>query len=129
MNQRGFTVIELLFVTLLLIVVGVVFWTQKNNIEVAGRDDHRKQDVNTLYYAIEKVYYPTHKNYPAALTDKSLTSLDKNVFKDPQGIAIGKSGSDYRYEGVDCTNDACKSYTLRADLENEKDFVKKSASK
>lgn len=129
MNRKGFTIIELLLVTVLLIVVGVVFWTQKNNIEVAARDDSRKQSINAIYYGLEKVYYPTNSNYPKELSAETLPGLNKSVFLDPNGVAVGTSGSDFRYEGTNCDNDACKSYDMRADLENEKDFTKSSVNK
>jgi hypothetical protein len=126
MKQHGFTVIELLVLTLLLLIIGVVFWTQKNNIEVASRDDKRKISINAMYYGLEEVFYPTHKYYPKQLTPSTLPSVDDALFKDPNGVLLGKSDSDYRYEGTACTNDRCASYTLRALLENEADYVKKS---
>ena len=56
MKQRGFTVIELMVVIVLLLVIGVVFLVQKNNIEVAARDDTRKIAINSIYYNLEEVY-------------------------------------------------------------------------
>ena len=126
MKQRGFTVIELLAVTLLLVVIGVVFWTQKNNIEVASRDDSRKTSINAMYYALEEVYYPKHSYYPQTIDASTLPSVDKALLKDPNGVQIGKSGSDYRYIPTNCTNNQCQSYSLRTTLENEADFVKNS---
>lgn len=126
MKQRGFTVIELMALTVLLILVAVVFWTQKNNIEIANRDDTRKISINAMYYALEEVYYPKNTYYPKSLVASTLPSVDKDLFKDPNGVAIGKATSDFRYEGSNCTDDACKSYTLRSNLENEADLVKTS---
>ena len=126
MNQRGFTVIELLGLIVLLMVVGVVFWTQKTTIETSARDDARKTSVNALYYSLEEVYYPAKKNYPKTLTASTLPSVDPALFKDPQGVELGKSESDYRYEGKNCSGDTCKSYSLRTKLENEADYVKDS---
>lgn len=126
MKQRGFTIIELFALILLIFVIGIVFWTQKNNIETAARDDKRKTAINAMYYGLEEVYYPAKKSYPKTLTESTLPSVDPTVFKDPKGTKLGQSNSDYSYEGKGCTNDACKSYTLRARLENEADFVKDS---
>ena len=126
MKQRGFTVIELLSLILLLVVIGAVFWSQKTNIETAARDDKRKTAINAMYYSLEEVYYPTHKSYPKSLTASTLPSVDSAVFKDPNGKILGKTGSDYRYEGKNCTGEACKSSSLRAKLQNEADFVKTS---
>ncbi len=126
MKQRGFTVIELMALTILLLVIGVVFWTQKNNIEVANRDDRRKISVNAMYYALEEVYYPANKHYPKTISSSTLPSVDEKLFEDPNGIAIGKSDSDYRYEGKQCVESRCAGYSLRALLENEADYVKNS---
>ena len=124
-NQSGFTILELLVIIVLLGVIGSVFWVQKNNIEVARRDDTRKSTINMLYYGIEEVYYPNHnKRYPKSLSEKTLPAIDKSLFTDPTGAALGSGQSDYRYEGKDCTNDSCAAYSLRANLENEADFVK-----
>lgn len=126
MNQRGFTVIELLGLIVLLTIVGVVFWTQKTTLETSARDDARKTSINALYYGLEEVYYPAQKNYPKTLSASTLPSVDPALFKDPQGIELGESESDYRYEGKNCTGDTCKSYSLRTSLENEADYVKDS---
>lgn len=129
MRQRGFTVIELLALVGLLIVVGVVFWSQKTNIETAARDDKRKTSINAMYYGLEEVFYPANKFYPKSLTSSTLPSVDPNLLKDPDGREVGKSDSDYRYEGKDCSGDSCKSYSLRTKLQNEADYVKDSRNK
>lgn len=129
MNRQGFTVIELLALSVLLIIVGSVFWTQKNNIEVATRDDKRKIAINSMYYSLEEAYYPKNSYYPKTLSASTLPSVDKDLFKDPNGVTLGSGESDYRYEGIDCNGDACKQYTLRANLQNEADYVKNSRRK
>ncbi|HRF28238.1 MAG TPA: type II secretion system protein [Candidatus Saccharibacteria bacterium] len=124
MKARGFTIIELLFITVVLIAVGALFWTQKNNIEVAARDDKRKIAINSMYYSLEEIFHKQSGYYPMELTPETLPSVDKKLFTDPRGIQLGKGGSDYRYEPSNCTDDKCQSYTLRANLENEADYVK-----
>ncbi len=52
--------------------------------------------------------------------------MDKAVFNDPDGVTIGDGESDYRYEGKNCIDDTCDGYSLRANLENEADFVKEN---
>ena len=126
MKQRGFTVIEVLAVAVLLIIIGVVFWTQKNNIEVAGLDDKRKTSINAIHYALEEVYYAKNSSYPAKIEASTLPSIDSNLLKDPNGIQIGQAGSDFRYIPTNCTASACKSYSVRTTLQNEADFIKKS---
>lgn len=129
MNQRGFTVVELLALILLLAVVAAVFWTQKSAIETSTRDDARKTSINAMYYGLEEVFYKTNSHYPKTLTPSTLPSVDPNLFNDPNGVGIGKSDSDFRYEGKECTNDECQSYTLRTTLEGEADYIKQSRNK
>lgn len=126
MRQRGFTVIELLALITLLVVIGAVFWTQKTNIETAARDDKRKTSINAIYYGLEEVYFATNKHYPKTVTSATLPFVDPALLKDPNGAVIGTSDSDYRYEAKNCSGDSCKSYSIRANLENEADYTKTS---
>ncbi len=125
-STRGFTVIELLIVATLFAVASVVFFVQKNNFEVAARDEARKTSINALYYGLEEVYFKANNTYPRTISSEALPSVDPEQFKDPSGVKIGESDSDFRYESFDCSGDSCKSYTLRTTLENEDDFVKES---
>lgn len=138
MKQRsGFTVIELIFVVLLLGVASVIFFVQKNNIEVTARDTQRKTAINAMHLSLEEVYFKNHGSYPRTLDALTLPSVEESLFTDPSGVKLGQTTitvndvkhsveSNYRYEPTHCTDDACKSYTLRTALENEDDFVKKS---
>ncbi len=135
MNQRGFTVIEIVVVITFLIFTGALFFVQKNNLETANRDDRRKTAINAMYYGLEEAFYKQHNYYPETIDNKTLPTVEVSLFSDPQGIKLGQTStevdgedvavqSDYRYEPANCTNQQCKSYTLRADLEGEADFVK-----
>jgi prepilin-type N-terminal cleavage/methylation domain-containing protein len=136
-RSSGFTVIELIVVIVILLAASVVFFNQKAHIEAASRDNKRKTDINTVYHNLEKVYYAKNKSYPKDLNEKALPAVISDTFKDPDGIAINESRTEdlgattthstYTYEPSDCEGDKCESYTLRADLENEADYVKKSA--
>lgn len=137
MKQRGFTVIELLVVIAFLIFAGVLFVVQKNNLEVAARDDKRKTAINAMYYGLEESFFKQNSYYPAEINDKNLTTLDSALFTDPNGVKLGQTTevideeevsvqSDYRYEPTNCNDNKCKSYSLRADLEAEADYVKKN---
>lgn len=126
-SSRGFTVIELLVVVVVLAASSIIFFVQKNNIEVAARDETRKTSINAMYYGLEEVYYKAHNNsYPRTINSTVLPSIDPELFKDTNGVKIGESSSEYRYEPLDCNGDDCKSYTLRTTLENEADYIKKS---
>lgn len=127
MNKKsGFTVIELLVVVVFLIAAGVLFTIQKAEIEATNRDEKRKTAINAMYFNLEEDYYKNNKNYPEKLTEENLKVMDPQLLTDPYGINVGEDNSDYRYEPTNCENGKCKSYTLRAELEKEDDFVKKS---
>lgn len=123
-SSRGFTVIELLIVVALFAVASVVFFMQKNNVEVAARDEARKTSINAIYYSLEEVYFKENKSYPRTVNAEVLPSVDPELFKDPSGVKIGESTSDFRYEPLNCNQDACEGYTLRTTLESEDDFIK-----
>ncbi len=123
-SSRGFTVIELVIVAGLFIVASVVFFVQKNQVEIAARDESRKTSINAMYYSLEEVYFKQNQSYPRTISAETLPSVDPDLLKDPNGIKIGEGTSNFRYEPLNCTNDSCKGYSLRTTLENEDDFVK-----
>lgn len=125
-KQNGFTILELIIVVVFVIAAGTIFYVQKRDLEVQARDSTRKTAINAMYYNLEDVYYQAHKAYPQTLTTEQMKGLDPSILKDPEGVAIGDQNSDYSYEAKDCANGQCKSYTLRADLEHEADYVKAS---
>ena len=123
-TSRGFTVIELIVVIIVVALASVIFFVQKNNVEVAARDEQRKTAINAMYYSLEEVYFKKSGSYPRTINEAILPSVDPALFTDPNGVVIGESDSEYRYEPVNCQGDACKGYALRTTLENEDDYVK-----
>lgn len=125
MKQRGFTVIELLVVLVILIVGAWLFFDEKGNAEAVQRDTARKVAINAMYYNLEEVYYPQHNYYPQTIDSKTLRAMDPALFTDPTGIQLGTSDSDYKYNPTGCTTDGhCTGYTLRSTMESESDYVK-----
>lgn len=127
-RTNGFTIIELLFIIVIVGAASVLFFVQKNNLQIAGRDETRKTAINAMYYSIEEVYFKSNNTYPRTISATVLPSVDPALFKDPTGVKIGEADSEYRYEPYNCENDRCKSYTLRTTLENEDDYVKTNRS-
>lgn len=123
-SSRGFTVIEIIIVVAILGVASVLFFMQKAAVEIASRDEVRKTAINSMHYSLEEVYFKEHKNYPRTITKENLPSVAPELFNDPDGVLIGESDSNYRYEPTDCSDSGCKSYTLRTILENEDDYIK-----
>ena len=125
-TSHGFTIVELLVIVVIIGAASVLFFMQKNNLEIATRDEKRKISINAMYYSLEEVFYKTNGYYPRTIDEKILPSMDPNLFTDPQGVKLGEASSNYRYESLNCDGDQCKSYTLRTTLENEADFIKDS---
>lgn len=128
-NSNGFTIIELIFIIILAGAASIIFFIQKNNIEVAARDNVRKTAINAMYYSLEEVFYAGNKYYPQAISSDNLKSVDPDLFKDTDGIKIGEAGSDYTYTPTDCVDNKCKGYTLKSTLEKEDDYVKINKNK
>lgn len=126
-RTSGFTVIEVLVVLAFLIGGSILFFTQKNAIDQATRDNQRKVAINAMYYSLEEVYYPQNESYPDTINSKVLRSVDPALFTDPDGYTIGDPGSNYHYEASDCDLDGnCKQYKLFADMEREASYEKTS---
>lgn len=123
-STRGFTVIELVIAVTLIVTASIIFFVQKNNVEVAARDESRKTSINAMYYSLEEVYFAKNNFYPRTINEEVLPSVDPELFKDTNGVKIGESTSEFRYEPLNCEGDTCKGYSLRSTLENEDDFVK-----
>lgn len=123
-KSEGFTVLELTFAITIFIIAGVFFLIQKRNLEVMARDNSEKVAINAMYYNLEEVFYPTNHYYPRTISTDNLKVVDPALFTDPFGKKIGDKGSIYTYTPTECSGDQCKSYTLKADLENEADYVK-----
>lgn len=125
--RHGFTLIEILVVIGILAFAGILFFSQKSHVAAAARDESRKTAINTIYHTLESVYHKEHSSYPRTISEKTLPSLNPDLLKDPNGILIGEGESNYRYEPIGCSDDTtCTGYSLRAILEKEDDFIKKS---
>ncbi len=124
--SRGFTVIEIVFVTVVLAIASIFFFIQKQNIAVVAQDNTNKTAINAMYYGLEEVFYPANGYYPAAISSDNLKSVDPDLFKDSDGNAINTAGSAYNYSPTNCTDGKCKSYTLKTTLQREDDYVKTS---
>lgn len=125
-RQDGFTVLELVVAIVFLTVAGIVVFNQISQIKTISRDRERKTAINAMHYSLEEVFYKQNKYYPQTISSGMLPSVDPSLFTDPDGKKIGETGTSYFYDPLDCDGEKCKSYRLRADLENEADFIKDS---
>ncbi len=90
-------------------------------MQKADSGDVKAQNELGQFYA-EKGYYPQE------ISEENLTVMDPVLFTDPNGLNLGKEGSDYSYTPANCNNGKCKEYTLRAKLEKEDIYTKKNRS-
>lgn len=125
-RQSGFTVIELLSVLFITFAVAALGFIQKNNIDASNRDKERKTSINALFYGLKDGYYKQYGFYPAAISEKKIPYINKSSFKDPAGKKINAAQADYHYIPKNCTNEKCKSFELKANLEREADYKKLS---
>lgn len=125
-TQHGFTIIELLVVIVLALVAAGVFLTQKSSLDAAERDSQRKTAINAMYYSLEEDFYSRNRYYPEHIDSKTLRSMDPALFTDPQGHTLDTALGSYHYDGINCTDGKCKSYSLRATLEKEAEYKKLS---
>lgn len=128
MNKKnGFTVIEIILCIAFVAIFVVLFFLQKVNTEAMARDEQRKSAINAMYYALEEGYYVENEGYPENIENaETLRWIEPDLFTDPTGLALWQEDSNYTYESSDCENGKCKSYTLRAKMEKEADYVKTS---
>jgi type II secretory pathway pseudopilin PulG len=125
-HSNGFTVIEIIFVATIALAASFIFFSQKQEIEIIASDNQSKIAINSIYYSLEEVFYPAHKYYPQTINSEVLKSVDPDLFADPNGVNIGDIGSTYTYEPTNCKDDKCSSYTLRAVLQKEAEYIKTS---
>ncbi|HEU5121532.1 MAG TPA: type II secretion system protein [Candidatus Saccharimonadales bacterium] len=128
-REHGFTVIELVVAIVFIGAAAVLFLFQKANLEAMKRDESRKIAINAMYYNLEEVYYEKNKNYPAKIDSKLLRAMDPGLFTDPTGVKMNEANSNYRYEGLNCDNNACKAYRLSSTMEKEAEYVKTNRNK
>lgn len=127
-TKKGFTLIELIIVTAFATLLLIFFFLQKANVDAMDRDDQRKTAINAMYYALEEGFYTKNGYYPETISEENLTVMDPALFTDPYGVNLGVEGSSYSYEAANCEDGKCKEYTLRAVLEKEDIYVRKSRS-
>ena len=126
-NKKGFTVLELILCIVFVGIFVVLFFLQKVNADAMGRDEDRKVAINAMYYALEEGYYAENNAYPETIESEDvLPWIDPQLFTDPNGFALWQEDSNYSYEGTNCEDGKCKSYTLRATMEKEDFYIKTS---
>ena len=126
-KQGGFTTTEVTIAITFVLLASAILYAATSSLKASHRDTERKTAINAIYYNLVEVVKPSLGGYPRVLSADQLKAMDSTLLTDPQGKKIGERGSDYRYEPTECNGgDVCQSFTLRAQLEHEDTFVKRS---
>lgn len=137
--SRGFTIVELLIVIVVIGILATLVVTTYSGIQQKTRDTARKTDISALHgqieaYQAEAGKYPTLANInDAAFRTANMKGLDPAALQDPKGTAQtlnnapGANVYSYVATPANCDNDIngdCTGYTLTATLEAGGTFVK-----
>ncbi|MCL2038422.1 type II secretion system GspH family protein [Candidatus Saccharibacteria bacterium] len=125
-TKKGFTALELVIAICFVGAAVVFFFMQKATLDAYARDDHNKTAINSIYYALEDVQHFTFGYYPEVLTEEALRGADPRFLVDSAGNFVNSVGSSLHYEPESCNDGKCSSYVLRATLEKETDFIRRS---
>lgn len=88
-NQKGFTVLELVIVTLVIGLLGALILVSFSGIDRTRRNTQRRTDIkevadNLEIYAAKNTFYPTQKNLnDSTFVSKQLKGLNKESLRDP----------------------------------------------
>jgi prepilin-type N-terminal cleavage/methylation domain-containing protein len=150
-KQRGFTIVELLIVIVVIGILAALVVTTFTGIQQKSRNTERQTDIKAIHGQVE-AYYAQNGSYPAMaeLNDQAwratnMKGLDCEALKDPKGtgagtcaaggapyaVAAAATSTTYGYaptkdDGTACTTAAndCTKYTLQANYEGGGNFTK-----
>jgi prepilin-type N-terminal cleavage/methylation domain-containing protein len=86
-NQKGFTIIELLIVIVVIGILAVIGFVAYGNITKSARDSDRQADASNIAKKAEEGY-AKNGNYPADIAEvQALGGLDDKTLNSPDDIA------------------------------------------
>jgi prepilin-type N-terminal cleavage/methylation domain-containing protein len=140
-KQKGFTIVELLIVIVVIGILVALVITTFSGIQRRARDTERQTDIKAIHGQVE-AYYAQNGRYPtlANINDDTwvgdnLKGLDLGALQDPKGagndLQAGAAANIYAYtqDPATCDNGAagdCVGYTLTATLEGGGTYAKTS---
>lgn len=139
--QKGFTIVELLIVIVVIGILAALVITTYNGIQQKGRNTERTTDLKAIQGQLEAYYaqngrYPTNTNIGTNSANNvtfiqgNMKGLDKEALRDPKAaaadfsLASTSTTNEYAYAATDdaggaCDNSTtdCTKYTLTAQQE------------
>ena len=116
-NQKGFTIIELLVVIVIIGILVALALPQLFAAQARGRDTDRKNDLKNISQQLETYYNDNDGAYPVGDIDDAEAALDEaGLLSSDNFPSDPKADRAYVYESADGT-----SFVLAADLENDRD--------
>lgn len=154
-DQRGFTIVELLIVIVVIGILALLVVTTYGGIQAKARDSQRQADLAAIQTQVE-AFYANNNYYPTAADINNATwrttnmkSIDAEALKDPSGdastlsttaasatndgvygyVATIDDDGDPATPGTACTTAGteCDGYTLTAYLESSETVFTKNA--
>ena len=138
-NQRGFTIVELLIVIVVIGILAGLVITTFTGIQQRARNTERQTDIKAIHGQVE-AYYASNGKYPslANLNDATwraanMKGLDQEALRDPKSASynlVGAAAADvysYAVTPANCDNGAngdCTAYTLTTTYEGGGTFAK-----
>lgn len=141
-NNRGFTIVELLIVIVVIGILAALVIVTYNGIQQKARDTERKTDIVAVASHLE-AYNATAGKYPtlanvndATFRAANMKGLPADALQDPKGgtnMVAAPAANAYAYQpspaGCDnAANGDCVSYVLTANLESGGTYVKNSSN-
>lgn len=123
LKQRGFTIVELLIVIVVIGILAALVITTFTGIQRRARDTERETDIKAIHGQLE-AYYAQNGRYPGRnevnnpdWRTQYMKGLDAEALKDPRGstqeLAAAAGANVYSY--VTVPNDSCGTETGEAD--------------
>lgn len=128
-THSGFTLLETAIVLGFFALVAIFLTINILDYSAFARDNTRKSDINSLYYALENDFFKSHNYYPETISELNLGTAGAESFLDPAGNAINSPESDYFYEPANCYQGQCQKFSLWARLEKEPIYKRTSLEK